>query len=72
VKRAYAKQNKAPEDIEISLADARKMRFGNYHEENNDDAKLDGEDDVKLTKENSKATTYLTRSDNFISGDDID
>jgi hypothetical protein len=29
----------------ISLEDARRLRFGNYHEENDDDAKLDADDD---------------------------
>jgi hypothetical protein len=40
----------APEDVVISLDDARRMRFGNYHEEKDDDAKLDGDDDTVTNK----------------------
>jgi len=53
-----------PENRPISLSDARRLRVGLYHEENDDDL-LEGKDDDEFAKSKQNKTTYFGRDEDF-------
>jgi hypothetical protein len=62
-KAQLKKMEVPPEDKPISLSDARRLRVGTYHEENDDDL-LDGKENVDLVLATNR-TTYFGRDEDF-------